>query len=71
MKRLDYSESKKDIFYEIIYPLLAREFLFGNDLQTFAAFVNEHFILNREQWEYIREHWDVKEDVKEKLLTKN
>lgn len=67
MRRLDYSESREDIFYKIIYPLLAREFLFGNDLQTFAVVVNKHFILNREQWEYIREHWDMKEAI----LTKN
>ena len=65
MKKLDYSWSTKDIFYKVIYPVYAREFLLGSDYEKFAALVSERFILNPEQWEYILEHWE----LKEKLLT--
>ena len=36
IKKFDYSKSTKDIFYEIIYPLYSRDFLFGNDYEQFA-----------------------------------
>jgi hypothetical protein len=61
MKRLNYLNSKEDIFYKIIYPLFAREFLFGTNYEVFAKSVSNHFILNNEQWEYILEHWELKE----------
>jgi hypothetical protein len=36
-KIFDYSKSKEDIFYKVIYPLYAREFLFGNNYEHFAV----------------------------------
>lgn len=51
IKKFDYSKSTKDIFYEIIYPLYSRDFLFGNDYEQFAFLVGANFILNAEQWE--------------------
>ena len=63
IKKFDYSKSTKDIFYEIIYPLYSRDFLFGNDYEQFAFLVGANFILNAEQWEYILEHWGQKESI--------
>ena len=63
IKKLDYSKSTVDIFYKVIYPLYAREFLFGNDYEQFAFLVSANFILNDIQWEYILEHWENKETI--------
>ena len=59
----DYSESKKDIFYKIIYPIYAKEFLFGSNYENFAKMLQTKFILNPEQWQYILEYWDEKESI--------
>lgn len=63
IKKFDYSKSKEDIFYKVIYPLYAREFLFGNKYESFAFLVEANFILNAEQWDYILEHWEQKESI--------
>lgn len=36
IKKFDYSQSKKDIFYQVIYPIYAKEFLFGSNYEAFA-----------------------------------
>ena len=59
----DYSQSKKDIFYKIIYPIYAKEFLFGSNYENFAKMLQTKFILNPEQWQYILEHWEEKESI--------
>ena len=59
----DYSQSTKDIFYKIIYPIYAKEFLFGSNYENFAKLVQSKFILNPIQWELILEHWQEKESV--------
>ena len=63
IKKFDYSKSTEDIFYKIIYPIYAKEFLYGNSYENFAFTVSANFILNPEQWEYILEHWNQKESV--------
>jgi len=63
IKKFDYSESTEDIFYKVIYPMYPTEFLFGNDYEKFAYLVQANFILNPEQWEYILEHWEQKEEI--------
>ena len=63
IKKIDYLASKEDIFYKIIYPIYAREFLFGNSYKDFVFLIEANFILNIEQWEYIEEHWRVKEEL--------
>ena len=60
-KIFDFSKSKEDIFYKVIYPLYARDFMFGNNYEQFAFLVSTNFILNSQQWEYIVEHWEQKE----------
>lgn len=60
-QRINYTNSKEDIFYKVIYPIFAKEFLFGNRYENFAGKVREYFILNEEQWEYISDHWNEKE----------
>lgn len=62
-RTFDYSNSTEDIFYKVIYPIFAKEFLFGNRYENFAGKVQEYFILNEEQWEYILEHWNEKESL--------
>ncbi len=63
VKKFDYSNSKEDIFYKIIYPIYAKEFLYENNYENFALTVSANFILNSEQWEYILEHWEEKESI--------
>jgi hypothetical protein len=61
--KFDYSKSTEDIFYKIIYPIYAKEFLFGNKYEDFVLTVSASFILNAEQWEYILEYWEQKEAI--------
>ena len=61
MKKFNYLNSTQDIFYKIIYPLYAKEFLLGNNYENFAKLIEESFILNSQQWDYILEHWEQKE----------
>lgn len=63
IKKFDYTDSKEDIFYKIIYPIYPREFLFGDNYENFAFLVSANFILNSEQWEYNLEHWNMKESI--------
>lgn len=63
LKKFDYSKSKSDIFYKIIYPLFCKDFLFGNDYNNFVILVSNVFVLNKEQWEYILDHWNSKEGI--------
>jgi hypothetical protein len=63
IKKFDFRESKRDIFYEKIYPLYPKEFLFGNNYENFAFLIQCNFILNPQQWEYILEHWEEKEGI--------
>ncbi len=61
IKKFDYSKSTEDIFYKIIYPLYAKDFMYGKDYEHFAFTLSANFILNSQQWEYILEHWEAKE----------
>lgn len=61
IKKFDYSHINKDIFYQIIYPVYAKEFLYGTDYENFAFVISANFILNPIQWDYILEHWEEKE----------
>ena len=63
IKKFDFAGINKDIFYEKIYPLYPREFLFGNKYEDFELLISANFILNKPQWEYIREHWEQKEQI--------
>ena len=63
IKKFDYSKSKQDIFYKVIYPLYAKELLIGTNYEIFAFLVSANFILNDQQWEYILEHWEQKESI--------
>ena len=69
IKKFDYSKSKEDIFYKILYPIYAKEFLYGSNYEDFAFTISANFILNSEQWEYILEHWEEKENIL-KIITK-
>ena len=63
IKKFDYSTSKEDIFYKVIYPMYAKEFLFGSNYEQFAFLIQANFILNSEQWDYILDHWEQKESI--------
>ena len=63
IKKFDYRKSTKDIFYDKIYPIYPKEFLFGNDYESFKILVEANFILNAQQWDYILEHWNQKETI--------
>ena len=63
IKKFDYTKSTEDIFYKIIYPIYAKEFLFGSKYEDFAFTVSANFILNGSQWGHILEHWERKESI--------
>lgn len=63
IKKFDFSKSTEDIFYKIIYPVYAKEFLSGSNWSNFADLVSANFILNAPQWDYILEHWEQKEII--------
>lgn len=63
IKKFDHTESREDIFYKIIYPIYAKEFLYGSNYENFTLSVSANFILNAEQWEAILEHWELKEQI--------
>ncbi len=63
IKKFDYSKSTEDIFYKVIYPLYPKAFLFGGNYEQFAFLIEANFILNAPQWEYILEHWELKEQI--------
>lgn len=63
IKKFDLTEYKEDVFYKIIYPIYSKEFMFGSNYENFAFLVSANFILNSEQWEYILEHWERKEEI--------
>ncbi len=62
-KRFNLTHLKCDVFYKIIYPLYAREFLFGDNYEEFASLVEQSFLLNETQWENILREWEFKEDL--------
>lgn len=63
--KFNFSSSKEDIFYKIVYPLYPSAFMYGTNYEQFASLVSANFILNPEQWEYILEHWEAKEQLKQ------
>ena len=64
MKKLDLRGSNKDIFYKIIYPATAKEFIFKSlTIKEYLKTVNKMFIINEIQIEYIFEHWNDKENL--------
>ena len=46
IKIFDYTDSTEDIFYKIIYPVYAKEFLYGSNYEDFAFLVQANFKLN-------------------------
>lgn len=62
-KIFDYRECKEDIFYKVIYPIFAKEFLFGGSYVDFALLVQTKFLLNSQQWELILKYWEEKESI--------
>ena len=48
---------------KIIYPVYAKEFLYGSNYENFAFLVQANFKLNSNQWQKILEHWELKESI--------
>ena len=63
IKKIDYSKETEDIFYKIIYPIYAKEFLYGSSYENFAFTVSANFILSHKQWTEILNHWEMKESI--------
>ena len=55
MKKIEFHPSK---VWSIIYPLYAREIIFGNSYEVFAKMVQQEFYLTPEQWEAILENYE-------------
>ena len=71
IKHLYTMESKRNlsaihpskVFYGYIYPIYAKDFLFGSNYQLFAEKVQESFVLTSEQWETVLQEWEMKEMI--------
>lgn len=61
--RVDLSNVPGEVFYKYIYPMSAREFLFGVKYDEYAKFIGAKFILHPEQWEEVLMQWEFKEDM--------
>ena len=62
-KKFDLSGLNEDVFYKIIYPVFAKEFLFFGDYELFANLVGQRFKLSSTQWESVLIHWEQKESI--------
>lgn len=51
------------VFYGYIYPVYAKDFLFGSDYELFAQYISKSFILTSEQWEAVLQEWELKESI--------
>lgn len=51
------------VFYDYIYPVYAKEFLFMNNYEQFASMVQLSFILTEKQWEVVLSEWELKETI--------
>jgi hypothetical protein len=60
-KKLNVHPSK--IFYTYLYPLYAKEFLFGDSYQEFIELIEEDFILTVRQKNAIETAWEEKEEI--------
>ena len=61
--KLSNFSNGKFIFYKYIYPVLAKEFLFGNNYEIFANSVSELFDLDEDQWDEVLDEWETKETI--------
>jgi hypothetical protein len=62
--KINFADYNRDIFYSHIYPLYAKEFMFGSNYEEFAKLLSSNFIFNDIMWEYILDHWEHKESLK-------
>lgn len=65
--KINYSKIKSDIFYQHIYPLYAKEFLFGQDLEVFMFLLEANFMFSDYQKECIKKYWNSKTELTEKV----
>jgi hypothetical protein len=54
---------KTKVFKEFIYPVFAKDFLFGSDYEMFAQLIGKKFILTPEQWDCVLIEWEEKESI--------
>lgn len=55
--------AKTKVFGEYVYPVFAKEFLFGSDYELFAQLISKKFDLTSGQWECILIEWEFKETL--------
>jgi hypothetical protein len=51
------------VFYKCIYPVLDKEFLFGNNYEIFANKVSKLFTLDADQWQTVLNEFELKETI--------
>jgi hypothetical protein len=59
----DLTQIPGDVFYNHIYKKVAKEFLIGNDYNTFADMLRKKFILTYDQWDEVVRSWEEKETI--------
>ncbi len=61
--KVDLSNVPGEVFYKHIYPMTAKEFLFGAKYEEYAKFIGAKFILHPDQWEEVLMQWERKEGM--------
>lgn len=59
----DLTQIPGDVFYKHIYKKVAKEFLIGNDYNTFADMLRNKFLLTYDQWDEVKRSWVEKERI--------
>ena len=62
-KKADLTKMGAGVFYKYIYPVVARDFLLGDDYEEFAQLVSVWFVLTPEQWQTVLYEWELKEQI--------
>ena len=60
-KKINFKNYAPSRAWDLMYPLICQDFLFRTDYVIFAELIEEKFILQPDQWEYVLIRWEQKE----------
>lgn len=61
----DLTQFGTDVFYKVIYKNKqnALDFIMSNDYEAYAKQLQTRYKMNPEQWEFILNEWEQKEEI--------
>ena len=63
MKKINLEKIHTSKVWEWLYPIYAKQFLFGNSYEELAQEIQKSFVLTPNQWEAILGEWEYKEMI--------